>query len=240
MAWEWIFDMEIQVIASGSTGNAYLVNDGTTSVLLDAGVPLKQIQAACRYQLNRIKGCFISHSHKDHSKAAEKLAERGINIYLAADTLQEIKGQGHRFKVIEPQQQIEVGNLIVMPFALEHDVNNYGYLIFSKATKEKLVYITDTAYCRYRFTGLTHIMIETNYDKNVARENVLNSVIPDSLRERVTESHMSIDTALEFIKANQQPSLRQIYLLHLSNHNSLADRFKLDVQAISGVEVMVC
>lgn len=228
------------MIASGSTGNAYLINDGTTSVLMDAGVPLKQIQAACGYHLNQIKSCFVSHSHKDHCKAADKLAERGINVYLAADTLQEIKGQGHRFKVIHPQQQIEVGSLIVMPFALEHDVTNYGYLVASKTTKEKLVYITDTAYCRYRFTGLTHIMIEANYDREIMRNNVQDGKMPDSLRGRIIESHMSIDTALEFIKANQQPSLRQIYLLHLSNSNSLADNFKYDMQVISGVEVIVC
>lgn len=232
--------MEIEVIASGSTGNAYLINDGTTSVLLDAGVPLKQIQAACQYRLHDIKGCFISHSHKDHCKAADKLAERGINVYLAADTLQEIKGQGHRFKEIQPQQQIEVDSMIVMPFALEHDVTNYGYLVASRTTKEKLVYITDTAYCRYRFTGLTHIMIEANYDREIIRNNVLSGKMPDSLRGRIIESHMSIDTALEFIKANQQPSLRQIYLLHLSNSNSLANNFKYDMQILSGCEVIVC
>lgn len=232
--------MEIIVIASGSAGNAYLINDGITSILLDAGVPLKQIQEACRYRLHEIKGCFISHSHKDHCKAVEKLAERGINIYLAADTLQEIRGQGHRFKAIQPQQQIEVESLIVMPFALEHDVTNYGYLVASKATGEKLVYITDTAYCRYRFTGLTHIMIEANYDGETMRSNVLDGKMPDSLRGRIIQSHMSIDTALEFIKANQQPMLRQIYLLHLSSNNALEDEFKRRVQRLTGAEVIVC
>lgn len=232
--------MDIKVIASGSGGNAYLVNDGTTSILLDAGVPLKRIQESCKYKLHDIKGCLLSHSHKDHSKAAIKLAERGINIYLSADTLQEINAKGHRFKILQPQQQIAVGTLVIMPFELVHDVTNYGYLVVSKVAREKLVYITDTAYCKYCFSGLTHIMIEANYDRAVMRQNVIDGVIPDSLRERVLETHMSINTALEFIKANQQPTLRQVYLLHLSDHNSLADEFKKKMQALSGTEVIIC
>lgn len=232
--------MDITVIASGSDGNAYFVNDGATSVLLDAGIPLKKIQEACSYKLHEIKGCLLSHSHKDHSKAALKLAERGVNIYLSADTLQEIGAHGHRFKVVQPQQQFEIGTLIVMPFELVHDVTNYGYLVASRETGEKLVYITDTAYCKYCFSGLTYIMIEANHDRAVMRQNVMDGIIPDSLRERVLETHMSIDTALEFIKANQQPTLRQVYLLHLSDHNSLADDFKREMQALSGVEVIIC
>lgn len=232
--------MEITVIASSSGGNAYFVSDGITSVLLDAGVPLKKIQEACRYKLHEIKGCLLSHSHKDHSKAVAKLAERGVNVYLPADTLQEIGVKGHRFKVVQPQEQFEIESMLVIPFELVHDVTNYGYLVASRVTGEKLVYITDTAYCKYCFSGLTHIMIEANHDRAVMRQNVMDGIIPDSLRERVLETHMSIDTALEFIKANQQPALRQVYLLHLSDHNSLADDFKREMQALSGVEVTVC
>ena len=232
--------INIQIVASGSSGNAYLVGDGTTSVLLDAGVPLKKIQESCQYQLRKINGCLLSHSHGDHSKAVQKLAERGIDIYCATETLQELGLTGHRMKAVQPQQQFEIGSFSVMPFELVHDVVNMGYLIVSKTTREKLVYITDTAYCRYCFSGLTHIMIEANHDKTVMRQNVVNGVIPDSLRERVIGTHMSIATALEFIKVNKQPTLKQIYLLHLSDDNSMADDFKRSAQELSGAEVIIC
>ena len=232
-----ISNMEIQIIASGSSGNAYLVGDGTTSVLLDAGVPLKKIQEACQYQLRKIDGCLLSHSHGDHSKAVQKLAERGVDIYCAARTIEEIGLAAHRIKKVQPQQQFEIGSLCIMPFELVHDVVN---MVASKKTGEKLVYITDTAYCRYCFSGLTHIMIEANHDKTVMRQNVVDGVIPDSLRERIVGSHMSITTALEFIKANRQATLQQIYLLHLSDENSMADDFKHSVQELSGAEVVIC
>ncbi len=62
--------MEVQVIASGSTGNAYLVDDGRSTLLLECGVRLKEIQSAANFSLHKIAACLVSHEHKDHSKAA--------------------------------------------------------------------------------------------------------------------------------------------------------------------------
>ena len=71
--------MEIKVFASGSSGNAYLVSDEKTTLLLDAGIPLREIQVACGFKVRMIDGCLITHSHKDHSKAAEGLARLGVD-----------------------------------------------------------------------------------------------------------------------------------------------------------------
>ena len=38
--------MEIKVIGSGSSGNCYLIDDGRTALLLDAGVPFSAVQQA--------------------------------------------------------------------------------------------------------------------------------------------------------------------------------------------------
>ena len=42
--------MEIKVIASGSSGNAYTISDGATTLLLDAGVPLREIQVGTGFR----------------------------------------------------------------------------------------------------------------------------------------------------------------------------------------------
>lgn len=55
--------MRIDVYASGSKGNCYRVSDGKESVLIDAGIPLKQIIAASGFSTGGICGCLISHSH---------------------------------------------------------------------------------------------------------------------------------------------------------------------------------
>lgn len=48
--------MLINPIASGSSGNAYYISDGQSSLLLDAGIPLAQIQAGCGYKVSQLSG----------------------------------------------------------------------------------------------------------------------------------------------------------------------------------------
>jgi len=55
--------MEIKVLASGSSGNAYFVSDGKTPLLLEAGIPFKEIQRGLNFRLQELVGCLISHEH---------------------------------------------------------------------------------------------------------------------------------------------------------------------------------
>lgn len=55
--------MIIKSIASGSSGNCYIISDGKTQLMLDCGITLKQIQKGCDFSLHEISGCFLSHGH---------------------------------------------------------------------------------------------------------------------------------------------------------------------------------
>ena len=232
--------MNIKVISSGSSGNAYIVNDGDTTILLDCGVPVGDIQKACNFNLNGIDCCLLSHEHGDHSKSANKLAKRGINIVMHPETAKAIHAEGHRIRTLKNKESIEVGTFKIMAFDLVHDCPNLGFLLLSMKTHEKLVYITDTAYCRYKFKNLTHIMIEANNDKDILRQNAKDMVIPESLRGRIIETHMEINTTIEFLKANYSKALQRVYLLHLSDRNSNEIEFYRKAAEATGTEVVVC
>lgn len=227
--------MRIDVIASGSSGNCYRISDGKTTLLLDAGIPFKKVQIGCGFKTSNIKGCLVTHRHGDHAKAISHLAARGIAVYGPKD-LQELcpKVNG-----LLPLQAISIGSVTVLPFDVAHDVPCFGYQIQSTETQEKLVYITDTAYVKYKFSALTHVMIEANYEGNIMTGNVHNGSLPGCVAARIYRSHMSIDTVLNFLKANDMQNVKQIYLLHLSNVNSNAERFKELVQRQTGAEVYV-
>ena len=226
--------MDIQVIASGSSGNAYLIGDGRTRLLLDAGIPFRRIQIGCGFRTSSIDGCLVTHRHGDHA-AIPKLIERGIAVYSNADVAARYKG----VQELTARKEHPIGTFRILPFAAEHDVPCYGYQVTSEETGEKLVYITDSAYVRYTFTGLTHIMIEANYDEDIMRDNVTNERIPLSLAARIAGTHMSIGTLLDLLRANDMTKVRQIYLLHLSDMSSDAERFKKLVQQETGAEVYV-
>lgn len=55
--------MKIKVIASGSKGNCYLIDDGETKLLIECGIPFKQIQIGCDFKLSSVAACLVSHEH---------------------------------------------------------------------------------------------------------------------------------------------------------------------------------
>ena len=79
--------MEIRSLASSSKGNCYRVTDGNAPLLLECGIPIKDIQRGLDFGLSEIQGCLISHEHKDHAKALKDLSSRGIDIFASSGTL---------------------------------------------------------------------------------------------------------------------------------------------------------
>lgn len=233
--------MQIKVLASGSSGNAYIVSDGRTTLLLDAGIPLKAIQVGTNFTVRKIAGAFITHSHQDHSKAAKDLARYGVNIYTSRGTIEACGLTGHRLHPVKALQEITVGTFKVLPFNVEHDAPEpLGFLFASTATGEKLLYFTDTYFVRYRFNGLTHIMAECNYTQDGIDRSIAAGYIPVEMVPRLVKAHMSLEHLLEMLKANDLRQVRQIYLLHLSANNSEEQRMKEEVQRQTGAEVYVC
>ncbi len=228
--------MDIKVIASGSSGNCYRVSDGVSSVLLDCGIPLKQIQQALNFELSSINGALVTHAHQDHIKVAKDLARLGINIYSSKGTFEACKLAGHRFKTVKSMDIFNVGTFTVMAFDVKHDVPEpLGFVLRSKETGEKLLYFTDTYYLEYKFPGMNYIMGECNYSIKTLNEN-----LNPTLRDRILESHMSLEHFVDFLQANDLSQLKEIYLLHLSSDNSDEKLFKETVQKITGTEVYVC
>jgi len=230
--------MNIDVLASSSAGNAYKVSDGHTDLLLDAGLSYKELQRRLNFQVSGISGVLISHSHKDHCKAVPNLLKTGIDVYMSQQTAEEGGYSGHRVRMVEPLKQFKIGSWTVLPFELEHDVFNLGYLLANKAG-EKLLYATDTYYCKYKFEGLTRVLIECNHSYDILAANVEAGTLPVEHKNRLIRSHFSLENVKEFLKANNLSMVREIYLIHLSDGNSDAERFKREIQELTGKMVFV-
>ena len=233
--------MDIKILASGSSGNCYLISDGQTNLLLDAGIPIKEIQKGCGFGLTGFDGCLVTHEHNDHAKAAGQLMERSVDVYTSQGTAAAKGWRGHRLNIVKSMEHFNIGTFTVMAYDVEHDSPEpLGFLLYSQETKEKLLYFTDTFYLRYRFDGLTHIMCECNYDRDILLTNVKSGKIGSFAAKRVMRSHMSIDALSEMLKANDMNHVRQIYLLHISDRNGNAGSFKERVQKLTGAEVYAC
>ena len=65
--------MTFTSLASSSRGNAYVVSDGETTLLLECGLSFRELQKRLGYGVADITACLVSHEHQDHAKAAAQL-----------------------------------------------------------------------------------------------------------------------------------------------------------------------
>lgn len=230
--------MKLKVLASGSKGNCYILQGGEETLLLEAGIPYREILRGLDFNLSNVVGVLISHSHKDHSRAVGDLAKAGINIYSGAETLMAIKPkEGYYPTIIEGEKQFKAGEFAILPFSLQHDVPILGFLI-QHSEMGKLLFITDSYYCKYKFKGLNHICIECNYSKEILMKNIENG-LNISMAKRLIKSHFSLEHVKEFLKTNDLSQCKDITLLHLSDGNSNAEQFKNEIERLTGIPTYV-
>lgn len=231
--------IEIKPLASSSRGNCFRITDGVTPLLLELGISFKDIQKKLDFKTSDIQGCLVTHAHKDHSKSVLDATKAGLDVYLSKGTKDEIGVTGHRIKAIEAMKQFKIGTWTILPFDTVHDApDSLGFLL-ANSPGEKLLFLTDTAYCKYRFNGLTHLLIECNHSRDILNKNVSAGKIPSAMKKRLMHSHMSLEVLKEFLKANDLSKVQEIWLIHLSDGNSDEARFKREVQSLTGKPVYV-
>lgn len=232
--------MEIKVIASGSSGNATLISDGETALLLDAGISYKELQRGTGFKLSSVEGCLVTHEHRDHSRACDDLARMGIDIYASEGTFAMLDISGHRYKTVRAMEAFSVGSFTVMGFNVKHDAAEpLGYLIYSRLSMGKLVYFVDTAYVKHTFNGIHYFIVECNHGERELRDSVNRGVIAPELAARIARNHFSLERLLKFLEENDLSQTKEIHLVHLSDNNSDERRFKQEVQRLTGVKVYI-
>lgn len=231
--------IEILTLASSSRGNAHLITDGVTPVLLDCGINFAELKKRSGFGISSIAGCMATHEHKDHSKAVADLLKAGIDVYMSLGTAAILNFSGHRVKIVKAKEQFTLGTWTVLPFEVEHDAAEpLGFLLANRAG-DKLLYATDTYFVRYRFQGLTHLLIECNYADDILQHNVESGAVPGAMKHRLLKSHFSLANVKKFLLANDLSRVEEIHLIHLSDGNSDADRFKREIQELTGKPVIV-
>ncbi|MFC5976275.1 MBL fold metallo-hydrolase [Carnobacterium antarcticum] len=229
--------IEIKSYGSSSAGNAYVISDGERSLMLEAGIHLKNMNDV---DWQSIDGCLVTHEHGDHSKyAMNVINQTGIDLFLSAGTQEALKLPSYRTNTLKALNQQNIGNWTVLPFDVQHDVNEpLGFFIQSK-DGDKLLFATDTYYIKYKLPGITHLMIECNYSIDILNKNVETGRIGNFLRKRIVRSHFELENVKHFIRSNDMSQLQEVWLLHLSSSNADAARFKKEIQAITGVPVYI-
>lgn len=236
--------MVLCVLGSSSSGNAYVLQNAGEALLIEAGINFKKVVAALEGNISKVVGCLITHEHGDHAGRINEVLNAVIPVYATRGTIdatnitsewkpRELERDGESYKVQT------LGRFKVIPFATKHDcAEPVGFYIWHPETGG-ILFATDTYYLPNTFKGLNNVLIECNYDPEIIDRNVEEGRLIPVLRERVRESHLSIDTCIDALKANNLKAVNNIVLIHLSNGNGDPVAFKERVYRATGKRVHI-
>ncbi len=230
-------------LASSSLGNAYLLTDGETPLLLDAGITLMDIRKRLSFRIPKLAGVLITHEHMDHAKGVKHLMGTGRDAYMTqgtADALGMDKCKHrHRLNIIKALVQFNIGPWSVMPFDTAHDAAEPVGFLVGHESGDKILYATDTQYLKYRFNNLTHIAIECNHSRALLMDGACAGSFNSELAKRVRRNHMSLESVQKMLKSNDLSKLEEVHLLHASDNNSDVEHFKKEIQKQTGRPVYI-
>lgn len=229
--------MTLRIVGSGSSGNCYILENDSEALIIELGVRFDDVKKALKYNLSKVVGCLISHEHGDHARYISAATTLGLNVYATHGTIDATGIKNHRLIAIEEMVSIAIGNFKVLPFSVKHDAAQpVGFIIQHEETGNVL-FITDTWYVPHRFENIHNVLIEANYCTSIINEKLKTN--KKFLRDRVIQSHMSIDTCIGLLKANDISKVNNIILIHLSDSNSNEAQFKEKVSNATGKNVSI-
>lgn len=219
--------MNVQLLASGSRGNAILVEAAQTRVLIDAGLSAREL---CR-RLDLIgvvpeslDALLISHEHGDHIRGLGPLARRlKLPVYLHTAVAGRLADTGvpERVREFEEGQELEIGNISIRPFSITHDAHApVGFTLDS--AEGKIGVATDlgiaTRLVAQQLQGCRILVVEANHDEVMLRDGPY----PWPLKQRVrsTHGHLSNRASSELLGQLLWNGLEAVLLAHLSETNN--------------------
>lgn len=178
-------------------------------MLIDCGKSFAWTLERLNYELP--DALLLTHEHGDHSKAAKKFLERGVEMFMTQGTADALKFDRHNLHVIRVGETFTVGGLTVEAIESVHDAAEPVNFILSDDI-DRVLFVTDTGELPDVTGDFTQIFIEANYDLM----KLFNAPIPNRQRARIIATHLSIRQAERFTK--KYPSAKVEYLHRSKRH----------------------
>lgn len=203
--------MKFTLLASGSKGNACLLQDENLNVLIDCGTTKKYLTQCFEeigFSLEDLDAVIITHDHTDHVSQIKMFQTYPIYspVPLKCDYIP-----------VEAGKPFQLQHLKVRPLALSHDAKNTTGYVF-ESWQEKLVYITDTGYLKEAYydylVDADYIILESNHDV----EMLMHTSRPPFLKARIHSDmgHLCNEDCARILSKIVTRRTKRIILAHIS------------------------
>ena len=219
------------VLASGSRGNAAVVEGPGGSVLVDCGISRKALHERARAvgcDLGRVQAILVTHEHQDHTDGLSVVCNHydGPLFATAGTTLGRRFLSGIPFTLIDHDAELDLAGMHVRCFPTSHDVNDPVGFRFEVPGEDEptdaLGWMTDTGYVTDAALDALYdcriLGIEANHDERMLTEGPY----PAFLRKRVggPGGHLSNAQSAEALQALVTQDTEVVVGLHLSEKNN--------------------
>lgn len=220
--------MKLTPLASGSSGNSFLLQCNGMSLLVDAGLSGKQMterldEVGCNP--GALRGILVSHGHSDHVKGLGVLSRKfKLPIFVNAGTWQVISrtvGKPHQLEFFETGKVFELAGFRIHPFSVPHDcAAPVGFRISMGTSGVGIA--TDlgsvTGLIIALLQGLQVVVLESNHDPIMLRDGPY----PWELKQRVKSrlGHLSNGESARSLQRIVSDELQSIVLAHMSTTNN--------------------
>ncbi|MGO4370228.1 MBL fold metallo-hydrolase [Paenibacillus sp. YIM B09110] len=234
--------LRFTVLASGSTGNATIVQGSEKTVLVDAGLSMKKLDEVMREQGiagHHIDALFVTHEHSDHIKGLGAFARKyELPIYANEATwgaLERHVGNiaPEKRVIMETGEALDFGPMKVQSYPISHDAAEpVGYTFEERG--EKLSLATDLGYVsekvKRQIIDSDVLVLESNHDTEMLRMGRY----PWNIKRRILSDvgHLSNVAAGEALCELMTDRTKRVYLAHLSLDHNVMDLAKLTVNSI--------
>lgn len=226
----------LHTLASGSSGNAVLLEQDGVCLLVDAGISCRRITLALRElgrTLDDLSGILITHTHTDHITGLQTLLKQwGGPIFASKAAGQELRrklaGIDGRLSPFVPGERFTVDGCDVDPFPTSHDApGSAGFRVGDFGLLTDTGYVTDAA--ADTLSGVPLLVLESNHDVDMLRSGPY----PYFLKQRILsdEGHLSNNAAAKFAVACSRSGTTEIVLAHLSKDNNTPEAALCTVSA---------
>lgn len=221
-------------LASSSKGNSVYVAFGGDSLLIDAGISCRKIEAALKEigaDIRTLGAVVVTHEHSDHIAGLPTLSKKyGVPIHMTEASAREMLHSpkylptADLITVHPPLFELKVGEISVKSFVTPHDsVCSVGYRI--EAGGSTLALATDIGHVtdgiERALTGAETVILESNHDENM----LLVGSYPYDLKRRILSDrgHLSNENASDFARRLALSGTKRIVLAHLSPENNIPE-----------------
>ena len=219
--------MRVCLLASGSKGNALYIEAGESRILIDAGLPARELirrLAAVGVDAAGLNAILISHEHGDHVRGAGVLSRKfRIPVFVSYPTHRQAQAVFDSTPVTEFESgySFALRDLLIDPFPITHDASDpVGFTI--ESGEGKVAVATDlgtaTRLVVEKLKGSRILVLESNHDD----EMLLQGPYPWHLKQRIKSrhGHLSNDDSAALLADVLHPSLEGLFLAHLSEVNN--------------------